>query len=103
MRFFWTKSPGGPMRRLCFLFTSFCLAGCVAITEPVIVGRDTYMIGLGARGGLTTDAELLTQTMRKAGASCLGQGRRMELRSATSSGTQGWTPQSNQVIFKCEV
>ena len=80
-----------------------CLSGCVTTTEPVSVGRDAYMIGMGARGGMTSDAELLAQTMRTAGAFCLRLGRRMELQSSTSSGTQGWTPQSSQVIFRCEV
>ena len=79
------------------------VAGCVTITDPVPVGRDTYMMGLGARGGLTNDADLLAQTMKAAGAFCGRQGRRMELQSSSSSGTQGWTPQSNQVIFRCDV
>ena len=81
--------------------TALVSSGCVTVTEPVSVGTDTYMIGLNARGGLTGDAELLAQTMRAAGAFCGRQGRHMELQNSTTSGTQGWTPQGNSVIFRC--
>ena len=77
------------------------LPACVTITEPVMVGTDTYMIGLGARGGFTTDSELLSQTIRQAGAFCQFRQRRIEVLSTNMSGTQGWSPQNNQVMFKC--
>lgn len=59
------------------------------------------MIGLGARGGLSNDAELLAQTIRTAGAFCTSQHRVISVKSISTSGTQGWTQQSNQVFFKC--
>ncbi|GAC1531608.1 MAG: hypothetical protein NVS2B16_37980 [Chloroflexota bacterium] len=71
------------------------------MTEPVSVGVDTYMLGLTAKGGLTGDAELLAQTMRAAGGFCGRQGRHMELQGSNTSGTQGWTPQGNHVVFRC--
>jgi hypothetical protein len=61
------------------------LAGCVTMTSPVPAGKDTYMMGLGARG-FSSDADLLAQTIQSAGAFCTSLGR---------------TPQSNQVLFKC--
>jgi len=77
------------------------LSGCVNMTDPVPVGKDTYMMGLGARGGFSSDAELMAQTIKAAGAFCESQGRNIEVQSSSSSGVQMWTPQSNQVIFKC--
>ena len=80
---------------------ALALSGCVTMTDPVPVGTDTYMMGLSARGGLTGDTELLAQTMRAAGAFYERFGRHMELRTSSTSGTQGWTPQGNQVVFRC--
>jgi hypothetical protein len=77
------------------------LGGCVTVTSPVLAGKDTYMIGIGARGGFSSDADLMAQTIQSAGAFCTTQHRVIQVVSTTSSGTQGWTPQSNQVLFKC--
>tara|TARA_R110000868_G_scaffold11116_1_gene54442 strand:+ start:358 stop:582 length:225 start_codon:yes stop_codon:yes gene_type:complete len=71
------------------------------MTEPVSTGKDTYMIGLGARGGFYSDAELLARSIKAAGAFCASQRRRAEVQNTSASGVQMWTPQSNQVIFKC--
>lgn len=78
------------------------LEGCTQMTEPVSTGPDTYMMGLGARGGFRSDTDLLAETLRAAGAYCASQGRWIEVRSVQSSGVQGWTPQGNQVVFSCQ-
>ena len=59
------------------------------------------MMGLGARGGFSSDAELLARTIQAAGAFCTSQHRTIQVVSTSSSGVQMWTPQSNQVMFKC--
>jgi ATP-dependent protease HslVU (ClpYQ) peptidase subunit len=87
--------------RAAFIATIAVLSGCTTVTEPVAVGKDTYMIGLGARGGFSTDAELMSQSIKAAGDFCASQNRRIEVQSTQSKGVQMWTPQSNQVIFKC--
>ncbi len=86
---------------LAVIASTLFLAGCVNVTSPVLAGKDTYMISLGARGGFSSDAELLAQTIQAAGAFCTKQGRTVEVVSSSSSGVQMWTPQSNQVMFKC--
>ena len=58
------------------------------VTEPVPAGKDTYMIGLGARGGLSNDAELLAQTIKAAGNFCAAQGRTVQVQSTSTSGVQ---------------
>lgn len=65
------------------------LAGCVTVTPPVLAGKDTYMMGLGARGGFSNDAELLAQTIQAGGAFCTAQHRVIQVVTASSSGTQG--------------
>jgi hypothetical protein len=78
------------------------LTGCVTISEPVPVGRDTYMISMGARGGMSgTNSELLLQAVKKAGAFCQSSGREIEVHNTNSSGIPGWTAQSGEVIFAC--
>lgn len=72
--------------------STLLLAGCVTITSPVPAGKDTYMMGLGARG-FSSDADLLAQTIQSAGAFCTSQGRTIKVVSSSS--------QSNQVLFKC--
>jgi hypothetical protein len=86
---------------LTVIFSTLLIAGCVNVTSPVLAGKDTYMMGLGARGGLSSDAELLAKTIQSAGAFCTSQHRVVQVVSTSSNGVQGWTPQSNQVLFKC--
>jgi predicted small secreted protein len=87
---------------LMVLMVATTLAGCVTMSEPVPVGRDTYMMSIGARGGLSgSNSELVVQAVQKAGVFCESTGREIELRNTSSSGVQGWTPQSGQVIFAC--
>jgi hypothetical protein len=77
------------------------LVGCVSVTEPVAVGPDTYMIGLGDMVGLSSDAELMARSVKAAGAYCAAKGRSIAVQSMAASGVQLLTPQSNQVVFKC--
>ncbi len=88
------------MQRVVVL-AAFLLASCVSVTEPVSVGKDTYMMGLGAHGGFQTDAELMATTLHAASDFCTAQHRTMEVQSTSAHGTQMWTPQSNEVVFKC--
>jgi hypothetical protein len=89
------------MRSILLASAALVLAGCVTVTEPVPVGKDTYMIGLGARGGFETDAELMSKTIKAASDFCSAQHRSIEVQSTSAKGVQMWTPQSNQVVFKC--
>lgn len=83
------------------LISAALLGSCVSMTEPVQVGKDTYMMGLNARGGFSSDAELLARTIRTATAFCASQGRGIEVQSSNVTGVQMWTPQNNQIVFTC--
>lgn len=87
--------------RIAVLAVAALLSGCVSMTEPVQVGKDTYMIGLNARGGFSSDAGLLSQTIKAATVFCASQGRDIEVQSTNVTGVQMWTPQNNQVVFTC--
>jgi PBP1b-binding outer membrane lipoprotein LpoB len=95
------RTTGGGKMRIAILAAAVLLGGCVSMTEPVQVGKDTYMIGLNARGGFSSDAELLAQTIKTATAFCASQGRDIEVQSTNVTGVQMWTPQNNQVVFIC--
>jgi len=45
------------------LAVAIAVAGCVTMTSPVPAGKDTYMRGLGAGGGFSSDADLLARTV----------------------------------------
>jgi len=77
------------------------LVGCVSITQPVAIGKDTYMVTLNARGGFQSDGELLNKSIADARNFCTSLGRDLEVQSTQTSGTQMWTPQNNRVVFKC--
>jgi len=77
------------------------LTACTTITDPVPVGPDTYMIGLGSNGGFSSDAALMAKTIKAAGAFCASKGKQIEVQDTKQHGVQMWTPQSNQVTFKC--
>jgi hypothetical protein len=88
-------------KRIGWLVCALIVAGCVTIEEPVPVGKDTYMISLGARGGFSTNAQLLTATIKNAGQFCAAKGLNIDVLSTRSGGVQMWTPQENQVVFRC--
>ena len=77
------------------------LSGCVTVTAPVSMGDGRYLITLNARGGLTGDGELLSQSIAKAQEFCTVKGQTAEIMDTKNSGVQMWTPQNNQVIFRC--
>ena len=78
------------------------LAGCVTFSEPVQTAPDTYLITMDARGGLQGSGELLTETIQRANAFCASQGRHAVVQTTETQGVQGWTPQENHVVFRCE-
>lgn len=87
--------------RYALLIGLAAITGCVTIEDPVSIGKDTYMISLGARGALASNESLLTESIKKAGAFCSAKGLNLSVQSAESSGIQGWTPQGNKVVFQC--
>ena len=86
-----------------FLFASaiILICGCVSVTEPVSMGDGRYMITLNARGGFSNDGELLSQSITRANTFCASKGQEAEILDTQHSGVQMWTPQNNQVVFRC--
>lgn len=76
------------------------LAGCASTTPIQPVGRDRFMVSSTVRGGFTTDGQIKQDLLDRARAFC-GK-KEMVLESSSSGGTQGWTPQTAEVLFKCE-
>lgn len=90
------------MRVILIALAGASLAACVSTTEPVDMGNGVYMIATNARGGLKSDGELAADTIRQAHAFCQRTGKKAVVETASSSGTQGWTPQNTKVAFRCE-
>lgn len=86
--------------RLQALMAALALAGCATQTPVQPVGHDRFLVSTTVRGGLTTDGQIKQDLLDRARAFC-GK-KEMVLESSTSSGTQGWTPQTAEVLFKCE-
>jgi uncharacterized protein YcnI len=77
------------------------LCGCTTVSEVTKIGPDTYYVGSSVRGGLTSDAEVKTLSLKRAASFCAAQGKTMNVVASQSSGTQGWTPQNSEVTFTC--
>lgn len=82
------------------LVTASLVAGCASTSPVQPVGRDRFMVSSTVRGGFTTDGQIKTDLLDRARAFC-GK-KEMVLESSSSGGTQGWTPQTAEVLFKCE-
>jgi predicted small secreted protein len=82
------------------LCVSSLLAACANTTPVQPVGRDRFMVSSTVRGGFTTDGQIKSDLLDRARAFC-GK-KEMVLESSSSGGTQGWTPQTAEVLFKCE-
>jgi hypothetical protein len=76
------------------------LAACTTMTPIQPVGKDRFMASSTVRGGFTTDGQIKQDLLDRARSFC-GK-KEMVLESSTSGGTQGWTPQTAEVLFKCE-
>jgi hypothetical protein len=88
--------------RIYLLAALVTLPGCVTTTDPTPIGEGRYMVTLNAHGGFQSDGELLNQTIAKARAFCLSQnGSTLDVVNTDHGGTQMWTPQHNQVVFRC--
>jgi hypothetical protein len=81
------------------LFT-VTLVACASTSPVQPVGRDRFMVSSTVRGGFTTDGQIKADLLDRARAFC-GK-KEMVLENSSSGGTQGWTPQTAEVLFKCE-
>lgn len=89
------------MRMISVLAIAGLLAACQSVSDVVPTGQDTYLVGATVRGGMTSDVEVTAISIRRGNEFCAARGRRFELMNAANSGTQGWTPQQSQVMFRC--
>ncbi|MEJ8855815.1 hypothetical protein WKW79_14625 [Variovorax robiniae] len=86
--------------RLILLAGVVAVSACTTATPVQPVGKDRFMLASTVRGGLTTDGQIKAELLDRARAFC-GK-KEMVLESSSSGGSQGWTPQTAEVLFKCE-
>lgn len=98
------RTRGEDMRKsktISVLVVALALAGCVTQTSPIALGQDRYMLGVNARGGFSSNSQLLADSIQRAHDFCANMGKRAVIESTHTTGVQGWTPQDNQVTFAC--
>jgi len=76
------------------------VAGCVSTSEVTEIGKDTYMVGTEARGGLTKTAAM-TASIKTANQYCATMRKKMMLTHTDTSGMAGWTPVDAEIQFVC--
>ncbi len=89
------------MKVLLGLTLTVLLVGCQSISDVVPTGQGTYLVGATVRGGMKSDAEVTAVSIKRGTEFCAAMGKRFELANASNSGTQGWTPQQSQIMFRC--
>lgn len=77
------------------------ITGCVSTSEVSEIGRNTYMVGTTARGGLQSRAEIAGLSAKKASEFCAQKNQKMVLSHTDTSGVQGWTPVETDITFHC--
>ena len=83
----------------CALIAS--LAACTSVSEVTPMGKDTYMVGAEARGGMFSRTEVTQLAVKRANAFCQEQGKVMSPGHIENTGVRGWTPQDTQFVFEC--
>lgn len=78
------------------------IAGCSTMSEVQPIGEGRFMVGNSVQGGFTSDAEVKSRAIERARAHCAASGKQLNVVSTRSSGTQGWTPQNSEVVFRCD-
>jgi hypothetical protein len=89
------------LKKTLVVILSVGLFGCASISDVLPAGKDTYLVGSNVHGGFMSDAEVTGLSVRRANEFCNNQDKQMELINSSNSGTQGWTPQQSQIMFKC--
>lgn len=77
------------------------LTGCVSTSEVTEIGKDTYMVGTEARGGMQTKGKAMTANVKAANAFCGEKGKKMMLTHTETSGIPGWSPVDAEIQFVC--
>lgn len=71
------------------------------MSDVVPTGKNSYMVSMEVRGGLTSDSSVRAKTMLRANQYCESIGKHFALDHVQSSGVRGWTPQDSEIYFLC--
>lgn len=89
------------MNKALLLAAAAAIAGCTSVTDVTPMGKDTFMVGAEARGGIMSNTEVMQMAVKKANAYCASQSKVMEPTHVQSTGVRGWTPQEAEFVFQC--
>lgn len=71
------------------------------MSDVIPTGQGAYIVGVADYSGLKSDAEVSGISIRRGAEFCAKQNKRFELVNVSNSGTQGWTAQQSQIMFRC--
>lgn len=77
------------------------LAACTSITPITPAGQDTYLVGVTQRGGFHSFAKVKAKALQQAATYCDKRGQHMQEVETETHGVRGWTPQEQDVTFRC--
>lgn len=83
------------------LLVAIAITGCTSISDVTKTGRETYMVGVTVRGGVSGDAGAQAAAIKAANTFCASKGLVVQVNSAQGSGVQGLTPVGSVVHFSC--
>lgn len=92
---------GDKLKSLVLIPFMAMLVACQSVSNVIPAGQDTYLVGATVHGGMKSDTEVTAISIKRGTEFCSAQGKRFELANASNSGTQGWTPQQSQIMFRC--
>jgi hypothetical protein len=83
-------------------FAVLMLFGCAGVTDVVSTGKGTYMIATHGTMGWSSGGAQKAQAYTQANEFCAGEGKVVEVISASDSGNGGFGKISSaQIDFKC--
>lgn len=89
------------MQKIVLVAGLVALGGCVTTSDITPIGKDSYMVGTTAMGGMLSHMEVKAASLKKASAFCQSMGKTMVINNMGSSGVRGWTPLESEVTFLC--
>ena len=84
------------------LLAVMAVSACRSAGDIIPVGKDTYLIGSSAMGGIYNATDVAAPALQKANEFCRSQGRELTLQSLEGRGVRGYTPLESQIVFTCK-
>lgn len=89
------------MKKTIIALSAFALLGCAGTGDIIPAGKNTYLVGAKARGGLRSWATIKGMALNDATEFCQEKKLNMLPVEISTHGVRGLTPQEADLTFKC--